>query len=71
MILDFVIAVGPKGGTYDRTFEGLQMPYSVYWVATPNAGPKILNLPNMVKTKQMGTLLVAIDVLSARIYLFS
>ena len=32
--------------------------------------PKILNLPNKVKTKQMGALLVATDVLSTRISFF-
>ena len=32
--------------------------------------PKILNLPNKVKTKQMGALPVATDVLSTRISFF-
>ena len=39
-------------------------------VATPYSGPKILNLLNMAKTKQMGALLVAIEVLNSSIFLF-
>ena len=46
------------------------MPNIACRVATPNSGPKIPNLPNKVKTKQMGALLVAIDVLSTRISFF-
>ena len=39
-------------------------------VATPNAARKISNLSSKVKTKQMGALLVATDVLSTRIFSF-
>ena len=47
------------------------MPNIARRVATPNYGLKISNLPNKVKTKQMGALLVAIYVLSTKIYFFS
>ena len=35
-----------------------------------NSGRKIPNLPNKIKTKQMGSLLAATDVLSTRITFF-
>ena len=46
------------------------MPNIARRVATPNFGPKISNSPYKVKTKQMGALLVATDVLSTRISFF-
>ena len=39
-------------------------------IARRVAMPKISNLPNKVKTIQMGALLVTIDVLSTRMYFF-
>ena len=39
-------------------------------LGTPNSGRKISNLSHKDKTKQMGTLLEAIDVLSMRISFF-
>ena len=43
-----------------KLLRGVQAHNAKYY-ATPNAGRKIPNLPNKVKTKQMGVLLVAID----------
>ena len=49
----------------------LPVPNSARWVATPNSGRKISILSNKVKTKQMGVLLVATDVLSRNISFLS
>ena len=71
--LNFEIAVDQKGGTQDQIWGGSEhpVPNIVHRVATPNFGPKISNSPYKVKTKQMGALLVATDVLSTRISFFS
>ena len=49
----------------------LPMPNIARRVAMLSYGPKISNLPNKVKTNQMGALLVAIDVLSTKRYFLS
>ena len=75
MKLDFEIAVDQKGGGHNRTFEGeggfeLPLPNGAHWVATNNIWPKISNLSNKVKTKQLGSLLVATGFLRTRVFFF-
>ena len=53
-----------------RGSELPNLPNSVRRVAMPNSAQRISNLTNKVKTKQIGTLLLSIDVLSARISFF-
>ena len=71
--LDFELAVDPKGGTHDRTFE--RGPNSQCRILRAGWPRPILALKYQIcqtrsKTKQLSNLLVAIDVLSTRISFF-
>ena len=67
-----LITLTKKQGPMTELLRGSELPVPniARRAATPNFGRKISNLPFKVKTKQMGALLVATDVLSTRISFF-
>ena len=67
--LDFETAVDQNSGTHDRAFEEVPNSQCKILCAGGHA-QKISNSPYNVKTKQMGALVVATDVLSTRTSLF-